>query len=130
MNKTYLKKDRFAELCGLELIESRPGYAKVRVKINESHLNGAGVVHGGLLYTLADYCFGTAANAYGKVALTINSTISFFVKSSEGVLTAEATEMSKSNRLNTFSVHIYNEEKVLLAHFTGMAYNTKKNIDI
>jgi len=130
MDNAYLKRDPFAGLCGLELLESRPGYARVQVRINENHLNGAGVVHGGLLFTLADYCFGTAVNAYGMVALTINSTISYFVKSTEGILTAETIEMSKSNRLNSFSVHIYNEQRQLLAHYTGMAYNTHKEIEI
>ncbi len=129
MNNDYLKRDPFAELCGLEVLESRPGYARVQVRISENHLNGAGVVHGGLLFTLADFCFGTAVNAYGKVALTINSTISYFVKSTAGILTAETEEMSKSNRLHSFSVNIYNEQKQLLAHFTGMAYNTHKEIE-
>lgn len=116
-------KDSFSELCGLELIENRPGYAKARVRINDNHLNSVGVVHGGVLFTLADYCFGKAANAYGKVALTINCSISFFVKCTTGNLTAEAEEMNKSNRLNSYSVNIRNEAGVLVAHFTGTAYS-------
>lgn len=127
--KKYYSSDKFAALCGLELIEFRPGYSKVQVKINENHLNGAGIVHGGLLFTLADYCLGTAANAYGKVALALNTAMSFVAKSSDGILTAEAREISKSNKILTYNVEITNEEGKLLAHFTGMAYVTHQDID-
>lgn len=127
--KSYFDKDKFAAMCGLELMECTPGYSKVRVKINESHLNGAGVVHGGLLFTLADFCFGTAANAYGKVALTINTAMTFVAKSSEGVLFAEAREIGRSNKLLTYDVNVSDEEGKLLAHFTGMAYATHQDIN-
>ncbi|MGB4340824.1 MAG: PaaI family thioesterase, partial [Dysgonamonadaceae bacterium] len=75
--KAYFKQDRFAALCGLELVECRPGYSKVQLKINDSHFNAAGVVHGAVLFAMADFCFGSAANAYGRVALSINSSITF-----------------------------------------------------
>ncbi len=122
--KAYFKQDRFAALCGLELVECRPGYSKVQLKINENHLNAAGVVHGGVLFTMADFCFGSAANAYGRIALSINSSITFVAKGTSGVLTAEAREIGRSNRLLTYDVNICDEKEKLLAHFTGMAYAT------
>lgn len=122
--KAYFKKDRFAALCGLELVECRPGYAKVQLKINDNHFNAAGVVHGGVLFTMADFCFGSAANAYGRVALSINSSITFVAKGTSGILTAEAREIGRSNKLLTYDVDIRDENGKLLAHFTGMAYAT------
>lgn len=128
--KNYFNKDRFAAYCGLELVECHPGYSKAQVKINEHHLNGAGIVHGGLLFSLADFCFGTAANAYGKVALTINTTMVFTKKAIGGVLTAEAREIGKSNKLLTYDVDIKDEAGQQLAHFTGMAYITHEDIEL
>ena len=126
----YFNNDRFAAMCGLEIVECRPGYSRVQVQINDSHLNGAGYVHGGLLFTLADFCLGTAANAYGHIALRVNSNITFIAKSSGGTLIAEAVEIGRSNPLFTYDVNIFSETGELLAHFTGMAYKTQREIDI
>ena len=127
--KAYFKNDNFADSNGIELIECRPGYAKVQVNIEERHLNGAGVVHGGLLFTLADFCFAAAVNSYGYVSLSINASITFFAKSTEGLITAEAHEISRSNKLSTFDINMYDETSKLLANFKGMAYITKEKIE-
>lgn len=128
--KKYFDSDRFAALCGLELLECRPGYSKVQVKIGENHLNPAGVVHGGLLFTLADFCFGAAANAHGRLALTINTSMAFIAPSSEGgILFAEAREKGRRKRLLTYDVDVSDESGRILAHFTGMAYDTHKEIE-
>jgi acyl-CoA thioesterase len=125
----YFTADKFAMGNGIELAECRPGYARATVKIGQQHLNGAGVVHGGLLFTLADFCFAAAVNSYGYITLSVNANISFFNKSTEGVITAEATEIARSNKLCTCDINIYDEEKNLLANFKGTAYITPKNIE-
>jgi acyl-CoA thioesterase len=125
----YFTADKFAMGNGIELTECRPGYAKVQVKIEERHLNGAGVVHGGLLFLLADFCFAAAVNSYGLVSLSINASISFFAKSTDGTLTAEAKEISRSNKLSTCDINIYDEQGQLLANFKGTAYITPKAIE-
>ena len=125
----FFREDPFVNLCGLELLECRPGYAKAQVKIDDRHFNKLGVAHGGLIFTLADYCFGTAANADGKLALTISSTIYYFHKVTEGVLTAVAKEVEKSNRLHTYEVSIFHNDELLIAKFIGMVYATKQELN-
>ena len=127
--KAYFKNDAFAATNGIELLDCKPGYAKVQVAIGASHLNGAGVVHGGLLFTLADFCFAAAVNSYGSVTLSINASMSFFAKSTEGIITAEAKEISRSNKLSTCDIAVYDQSGQLLANFKGTAYITSKNID-
>lgn len=124
----YFKGDNFARENGIFLVTCRPGYAVVSVEITERHLNGAGVVHGGLLFTLADFAFAAAANSYGKVSLSINATMSFFESSSCGVLIAEATEISRSNKLIHGDINIRRKDGPLLANFKGTAYVTKTEI--
>ena len=123
--KAYFKQDRFAALCGLELVECRPGYSKVQLKINDSHFNAAGVVHGAVLFTMADFCFGSAANAYGRVALSINSSITFVAKGTSGILTAEAREIGRSNKLLTYDMMLRRKWESA-HHFTGNMPHTKK----
>jgi acyl-CoA thioesterase len=126
--KRFFKKDRFATSNGIELVECRPGYAKAQVRIEERHLNGADVVHGGLLFTLADFCFAAAVNSYGVVSLSISASMSFFAKSSEGIITAECKEISRSNRLVTCDINVTDEQGRLLANLKGTAYITKGEI--
>jgi acyl-CoA thioesterase len=125
----YFTADKFAMNNGIELMECHPGFAKAQVKIEKHHLNGAGVVHGGLLFTLADFCFAAAVNSYGFVTLSINANISYFAKSTKGVLTAEAKEIARSNKICTCDINVYDEENQLLANFKGTAYITHKEID-
>ena len=56
------EKDHFAASSGMRLVELRPGYAKTSVQIEQRHLNGVGTVHGGAIFTLADFAFGAAVN--------------------------------------------------------------------
>ena len=119
--KTFFKNDKFATLNGIVLTDCRPGYAKAQVEIEERHLNGANVVHGGLLFTLADFCFAAAVNSYGIVTLSINASISYFAKSTTGIITAEATEISRSNKISSCDINVFDQTGQLLANFKGMA---------
>ena len=104
--KQFFKKDKFAEYVGIELLEVGKGSAKTRMEINENHLNGIGTVHGGALFTLADFTFAVAANSYGNVTVAINVNISFMKAAQCGVLFAEAREISRNPKISTYTVDI------------------------
>ncbi|MBN1183000.1 MAG: PaaI family thioesterase [Bacteroidales bacterium] len=127
--KKYFSGDRFAGENGIILDECRPGYAKVRVIVDKRHLNGAGVLHGGLIFTLADFAFAAATNSYGNIALSINASINYFDKCNQGVIIAEAKEIARSNKLITCDITVEQEGGPLLANFKGTAYITKQAID-
>jgi len=78
--KAYFKQDRFAALCGLELVECRPGYSKVQLKINDSHFNAAGVVHGAVLFCNGRLLFRIGSKCLWRVALSINSSITLWLR--------------------------------------------------
>ena len=125
------EKDLFAKTSGIKLIEASPGYAKTEMIIRENHLNSVGVVHGGAMFTLADFTFAVASNARGKLALAINAEISFFKSVTSGILTAVAKEISLHNKLGTYLIEILNENNELVAHFKGTVYrkNEAMNFD-
>ena len=60
----FQKKDQFAKHVGIELVEAAKGKAKVRLKIKEHHLNGINLVHGGAIFSLADFAFAVASNSH------------------------------------------------------------------
>lgn len=119
------EKDRFAKNTGIILVDVAPGYAKAQLEISEAHHNAVGVVQGGALFTLADFCFAAASNSHGRVALAIDAEISFFKAVSSGVLTAVAKEISLNGKLGTYLVEITNEEGDCIAHFKGTVYRKK-----
>ncbi len=128
---SYQKKfenDIFAKNAGIKLIDASPGYAKAEMKIGEKHLNAAGVVQGGAIFTLADFAFAVASNAHGKLSLAIDAEISFFKAESSGTLTALATEISLHNKLGTYLVDILNENNERVAHFKGTVFRKNQEI--
>ncbi|HHT77742.1 MAG TPA: phenylacetic acid degradation protein, partial [Clostridiaceae bacterium] len=44
-------EDQVAKLLQINLIEVAPGYAKAKMEIKESHLNGVGTLHGGIMFS-------------------------------------------------------------------------------
>lgn len=114
--------DAFARHNGMTISEMHEGYARAEMEIQPCHLNGVQTVHGGALFTLADFAFAAASNSRGQLSLSINSSISIFKGAKAGKLTAEAREVSNSARLASFEVGIRDEAGDLLASFHGMVY--------
>jgi acyl-CoA thioesterase len=114
--------DAFARHNGMTISAMREGYARAEMALAPYHLNGAQTVHGGALFTLADFAFAAASNSRGQLALSINSSISIFRGAKEGKLIAEAREVNNSPKLASFEVSVRNESGDLLATFHGMVY--------
>jgi len=116
-------KDTFARHLGIETLSFKDGYAKVRLAVRPEFLNGAGLVHGGLIFTLADYAFALAANAGEAPGLGINAGIQFTRAGQPGdELFAEAELVSKSKKLGTYRIVVTNQEGAVLASVQAMAY--------
>lgn len=123
----FSENDHFAKHSGITLLEVQRGYAKVQMDIQPMHFNGAGTVHGGAIFTLADFAFAVAANSHGQLALAINTSITFINPAHEGCLFAEARELSVNRRLGTYEVQVRNHANLLIAQFQGTAYRKKEN---
>ena len=120
------KNDHFARHCGITLLEAKPGWAKTKMEIQPYHLNGAQTVHGGAIFTLADFTFAIAANSHGRLSLAINASIAFIKSAAGGILYAEAEELSINPRLGNYQVKITNDKQQLIAQFQGTAYRKDK----
>jgi len=125
----FQKRDQFAKYVGIELVEAAKGKAKVRLKIKEHHLNGVNLVHGGAIFSLADFAFAVASNSHGTMALGINANISYVKSAEDGILTAEAFEVARNSKLATYQINITNEKDELIAIFQGTVYRKKDLID-
>ncbi|MEI7729821.1 MAG: PaaI family thioesterase [Verrucomicrobiota bacterium] len=117
-----LHNDRFAALSNIELVEVSLGHARAKMTIQSHHHNGLGIVHGGAVFTLADFTFAAASNSHGTMAVAINASISIMKASKSGVLYAEAKEVSRNPKLGNYSVEIKDDQGELVALFHGLAY--------
>ena len=124
----FAENDHFAHHCGITLVEVKPGWAKARMDIQPHHMNGAKTVHGGAIFTLADFTFAAAANSQGQLALAVNTSISFLEPTYNGTLFAEAEELSVNRRLGHYQVKITNNKQQLIAQFQGTAYRKDKSL--
>lgn len=104
------------------MVEISAGRAIARMPLREHHHNGLGIAHGGAVFTLADVAFAAASNSYGTVAMGVATSISFLKAVSTGTLTAEAAEVSRGNRLATYSIRVTDEQGVPVAVMQGTVY--------
>jgi len=120
------QNDKFAEHCGIRIVEVSAGFAVCSMEVTEKHLNGIGILMGGALFTLADFTFGLAANSHGTIAVSLNAFVSYIKKCSSGTITATAKEISNSRKTGVYSVCVNDETGQIIAQITGTCYFTGK----
>lgn len=123
--RLLLSQDRFAAHTGITLESVEPGIARARLRIGPEHLNGVGIVQGGVIFTLADVAFAAAANSTGSVAVAIDVSISFVKAVTGGALVAEAREEAAAGRISTSLVRVTDDAGALVAIFKGTAYRRR-----
>lgn len=128
IKRFFATEDQFARHNGIELLEVEPGMAKVSMKIRPYHFNGARTVHGGAIFTLADFAFAAASNSHGQLAMGINTSVSFVKAATGGTLYAIARERSRNPKLATYSVDITDDSGEIVAIFQGMVYRKKESL--
>ena len=122
------ENDRFAKHNNIRVVDVKEGYAETEMVINENHINAAGVVQGGAIFTLADLAFGAASNSYGVLNLSLSSTISFIRPAKTGRLRAIAKEISKTKKISIYQIEVFDDSGNLVASMQGLAYSKDKTI--
>ena len=117
-----IEKDAFARYTGIEMVEHSAGRAKVRMVVRDHHRNGLGMVHGGVIFTLADYAFAAACNSHGFASVAVNATISYLKAPKGTVLQAVAEEAVVDGKMGSCLVRILDEDGSVVAMFQGLSY--------
>lgn len=119
--------DAFSQWLGIERLEEKAGYCKLRMTVREEMTNGFKIAHGGVTYSLADSALAFASNGYGRQAVSIETSISHtkpvFI---DDVITAEAVELNLTNATAIYDIKITNQKDEVVALFKGTVYRTKK----
>ena len=126
---SMMANDRFSQWLGLEVVSVRPNGSTVRMSVREEMVNGFGVCHGGISFSLADSALAFASNTHGAVTVSIENSISYPAAIHVGdVLVADAVQESSTQRLAFFRVTVTRESDAkAVALFRGTVYKTKQD---
>ncbi len=115
--------DSFSQWLGIERLDDGPGVSNLRMTVRDEMLNGFGIAHGGITYSLADSALAFASNAHGQHALSIDTSIAHLqpVKSGD-VLSTTVEEISLSRKIGHYQIRILNQKNELVALFKGTVY--------
>ena len=119
--------DALSRWLGLEVVAVAPRHATCRMTVRPEMVNGFGVAHGGIVFSLADSAFAFACNTHGSVTVAVDNTITYPAAIHPGdVLTAVADEEAGSARLGYYRVVVTNQGDRVVALFKGTAYKTSR----
>ncbi len=119
--------DPFSQWMGMELVSVGPGVCTLQMRVRAEMLNGFGVAHGGITFSLADSAFAFACNSRGRHTVSIHCTIEHVSPVREGdVLTATATEENLGNSLSNYAIRVEKADGTPVAFFRGVAYRKQR----
>jgi uncharacterized protein (TIGR00369 family) len=118
-----LPLNTMAKTLGYDIVEAASRRVVITVTPNDTHLNPAGTVHGGLAATLLDSCMGLAIQSTldkGVAQTTIEFKISLVrpITPQTGPIRAEGVVLNCGRRVGTAEGRITDQEGRLLAHGT------------
>ncbi len=117
----------FTKWLGIDVIKIEPGFCILKMKVRKEMLNGFGIAHGGITFSLADSALAFASNSHGRMAVSVETSISHTEKLYEGdEITATTEEMSLSNKIGVYHISIKNQRDEIVALFKGTVYRSGK----
>lgn len=123
------ENDACSRALGLEIVEVRAGYARLRMAVREDFLNGHQICHGGLIFTLADSSFAFACNSRNVNTVASGCSIEFLRPVHGGdVLTAEAVEQTLNGRTGIYDIRVTNRAGDTVAMFRGKSAQIKGSV--
>jgi len=124
-----MENDFFSQWMGVEVIEVKEGYSKIKMTIRKEMVNGFGIVHGGLPFSLADSAFAFACNNRNNLSVALDVTITFMKAVNVGdVLTAEAKEIHNGKSTGVYLIQVTNQRNEQVALFKGTCFRTGKTL--
>lgn len=112
--------DRASQALGMELVEVDRGRAVLRMTVRDDMVNGLGVGHGGLVFTLADSAMAFASNSFNRQAVATQAEIDWLAPARAGmVLTATAQVRHQAGKAAISDVEVVDDEGRPVAMFRG-----------
>jgi acyl-CoA thioesterase len=112
----------FGDLIGLEFTKHEKGYSQCTSQITPRLFNPHQVIHGGVLYSMADTGMGAALYSSldeGELCATVEIKITYFKPVMKGNLVCNTRVINRGKRISTLESEILNDGVLV-----GKAYGT------
>jgi acyl-CoA thioesterase len=124
-----LQHDLFSQWLGISVVQIKEGYSKIKMTVRAEMINGFGIVHGGIAFSLADSAFAFACNNRNILSVALDTSINFlkpvYVLDE---LVAEATELHNGKSTGLYHITITNQHQHIVAVFKGTCFRTNKTL--
>jgi len=121
-----VREEPYAASLGISIDTVEEGYASCSVSVTEGMLNFLGVVHGGLIFSLADVAFSAASNSDHFPSYALDVSGSFLRAPQVGdVITAEARRVHGTKRTGVYRIEVASGGE-LIATFNGTVFRKGK----
>lgn len=124
-----MEDDLFSQWLGIEIVGVTQGYSKIRMTVRREMMNGLGIVHGGIAFSLADSAFAFACNNRDNLSVALDTSINFTRPVHTGdILVAEAKEIHNGKSTGLYHITITNQRDHVVAVFKGTCFRTGKSL--
>ena len=124
-----MQNDLFSQWLGIEILAIKEGYSKIKMTVRKEMVNGFGIVHGGIAFSLADSAFAFACNNRNTLSVALDTAINFIKPVHvDDVLTAEAKELHNGKSTGLYHITIINQKEHVVAIFKGTCFRTDKKL--
>ena len=118
--------DGASQAMGMRIDAIGPGTATLSMVVEDHHLNGHRICHGGYIFALADSAFAFACNSYNTMVVAQENTITYLAPGRPGErLTAVAREAALNGRSGVYDVEVTGEDGRKVALFRGLSRQVK-----
>lgn len=122
----FNEQDPYSSHNHIKLKHLEEGISEAEVVLTPKSFNRMQIMHGGLLFSLADVAAGTCVMTHGIQCVTLNTDIHFIKPGLSGTITAYAKELYHGGKTAICNVQIKDEKQTLLATATITMYLTGK----
>ncbi|MFK8044299.1 MAG: hotdog fold thioesterase [Crocinitomicaceae bacterium] len=115
--------DAMSQWLGIQITTIAPGNVVLQMVVRPEMVNGFGIAHGGITYSLSDTCLAFSSNSHGLKAVSVETSISHLkpVKVDD-ILKTEIEEINLSSRFGIYQVKVINQNSELVSVFKGTMY--------
>ena len=110
------KQSAFVKLLGLSIEKLENGFCHSRLQIREEFFNKRKIVHGGVIYSMADISMGVAVYSTLKKdeeTATVEIKINYLKPANKKVLECEARVIQRGKQIAVIEADVKSEENII-----------------
>jgi acyl-CoA thioesterase len=115
--------DPYAALLGVKVVEPDPTCLRVAVDIKQEHTNFMGLVHGGVVYSLADIALSLISNAEVEAVALDTHLVQAASATAGDRLVATARPATRSRSVATYQISVARGDERIIGLFTGTVFH-------